>query len=531
MLIFLGFSMIAVFMYLILSKRLAPTLALILVPLAFALVVSATGVGQLGKDGIVGSIMASVKDFAPTATLLFFAIIFFGTMIDVGLFDPLIRLILRAVGNDPVKLVVGTALLAGAVSLDGDGSTTFIITVSALLPIYLRLGMSPVTLTVVANLANGVLNILPWGGPTIRAATVLKVSPSALFNPMVPGMVLGIVAVIVLAYFLGRSERKRLAAAGRTLDLVTQPGPDMASALDPNRPTLRPKLIWFNLALTVALLTLLGLDVLPLALVFIAATAIALVVNFPMQEDQLASIKSHATSIVSVVAMVFAAAVLVGVLSGTGMVTAMAKGIVAAVPAPLGPWFAVITGLLSMPLTFFLTNDAFYFGILPILTEAAGHYGVTPVEMARASIVGQPVHMASPLVPALLLLVSLARVNLADHHRKVLWRAVVCSLVMLGTAIGLGVITIGGATLLSDNVRAMFGGPVAIVIYSLVAVIVGGVVVSRVRAWRRRPASAVHAEDVYAAVEPVEGLGTEAVVLEAEGVLANAEPATGKARA
>jgi citrate-Mg2+:H+ or citrate-Ca2+:H+ symporter, CitMHS family len=470
MLIFLGFSMIAVFMYLILAKRLTPTLALVLVPLSFALVVTATGVGQPGEDGVVDSIMSSIKDFAPTATLLFFAIIFFGTMIDVGLFDPLIRFILKAVRNDPVRLVVATAVLAGVVSLDGDGSTTFIITVSALLPIYLKLGMSPVVLTVVANLANGVLNILPWGGPTIRAATVLKVSPSELFNPMVPGMVAGILTVVGLAYLLGRSERKRLLASGRTLsnvassmtkvpvgagagsgsvglgpddDRADTPSNDLVSSLDPNRPTLRPKLIWFNLGLTVALLTLLGLDVLPLSLVFIGATAVALVVNFPKPEEQLASIKSHATSIVSVVAMVFAAAVLVGVLSGTGMVSAMANGIVAAVPPELGPWFAVITGVLSMPLTFFLTNDAFYFGILPILTEAAGHYGIAPVEMARASIVGQPVHMTSPLVPAMLLLVSLARVNLADHHKKVIWRSVVCSLVMLATAVGLGVIPVG----------------------------------------------------------------------------------------
>jgi citrate-Mg2+:H+ or citrate-Ca2+:H+ symporter, CitMHS family len=474
MLIALGFSMIAVFMYLILTKRLTPTLALVLVPLTFALVVSGTGIGAPTEDGVVDSIMDSIKSFAPTAALLFFAIIFFGTMIDVGLFDPLIRFVLKAVRNDPVRLVVFTAVLAGVVSLDGDGSTTFIITVSALLPIYLKLGMSPVVLTVVANLANGVLNILPWGGPTIRAATVLDVSPSELFNPMVPGMVLGILTVVVLAYFLGRSERRRLLASGRTLDRVaeslrkvpvgagvggsTGTGPvgdgdqrqaddaahaDIVSSLDPNRPTLRPKLIWFNLGLTVALLTLLGLDILPLALVFIAATAVALVVNFPKQDDQVAAIKSHASSIVSVVAMVFAAAVLVGVLSGTGMVTAMANGIVAAVPPALGPWFAVITGVLSMPLTFFLTNDAFYFGILPILTEAAAHYGIAPVEMARASIIGQPVHMTSPLVPALLLLVSLARVNLADHHKKVIWRSVVCSLVMLATAICFGVIPIG----------------------------------------------------------------------------------------
>src|SRR5919106_5265533 len=218
MLITLGFSMIAVFMYLILTKRLTPMVALILVPLTFAALAGAFGITGQADEGVVDSIMTAVGDFAPTAVLLFFAIIYFGLMIDVGLFDPLIRFVLRVVGNDPVRLVVCTAVLAGIVSLDGDGSTTFIITVSALLPIYLKLGMSPVVLTVVANLANGVLNIVPWGGPTVRAATVLNVSASDLFNPMVPGMVAGMVAVIVLAYFLGRSERKRLRASGRTLE-------------------------------------------------------------------------------------------------------------------------------------------------------------------------------------------------------------------------------------------------------------------------------------------------------------------------
>ena len=139
-----------------------------------------------------------------------------------GLFDPLIRLILRVVGNGPVRLVIGTAVLAGVVSLDGDGSTTFIITVSALLPIYLKLGMSPVVLTVVACLANGVLNIVPWGGPTVRAATVLKVSPNDLFIPMVPGMIAAMATVLVLAFLMGRSEKKRLLASGRTLESVSE---------------------------------------------------------------------------------------------------------------------------------------------------------------------------------------------------------------------------------------------------------------------------------------------------------------------
>ena len=145
MLVGLGFTMIAVFMYLILSKRLTPVLALILVPVAFGILSVAIGAAIIPEDpgSVSDAIMDAIENFAPTAALLFFAIIYFGLMIDVGLFDPLIRFILKVVGNDPVRLVIGTAVLAGAVSLDGDGSTTFIITVSALLPIYLRLGHEP----------------------------------------------------------------------------------------------------------------------------------------------------------------------------------------------------------------------------------------------------------------------------------------------------------------------------------------------------------------------------------------------------
>ena len=144
MLVALGFLMVAVFMYLIMSKRATPVVGLIAVPVAF-------GVAAGAGFGIGDMITDAIKALAPTAALLFFAIIFFGIMIDVGLFDPLVKQILRLVRNDPMKLVVGTAVLAMVVSLDGDGSTTFIIVTSAMLPLYLKLKVSPVVLTVVAG--------------------------------------------------------------------------------------------------------------------------------------------------------------------------------------------------------------------------------------------------------------------------------------------------------------------------------------------------------------------------------------------
>lgn len=482
-LVILGFAMILTFMTLIMIGRLTPMVAMLLVPTIFGLIAGAgLGMGDMVLD--------AVRDMAPTAALLMFAIMFFGIMIDVGLFDPLIRVITRLLHDDPAKVVLGTAVLAGVVSLDGDGSTTFIITTSAMLPIYLRLGMSPVVLTCVAGLINGTMNILPWGGPTVRAAAALGLDPAEVFVPMIPSLIAGVAIVFVFAWLLGLSERKRLGRidssrfggsgvgsdgasnsgggsgsngcaprhtplpSGGTLVDVQEPqvatsvnlnDDDMAEAmtdtmLDPYRPTLRPKLLWFNALLTAVVMVLLVADIFPLAFIFMIGAGLALAVNFPKIKDQASEMVAHSSSIVGVVSMVLAASVLVGVLNGTGMVDAMASWITTVIPNSMGPHLAVITGVLSIPMTFFMSNDAFYFGILPVLSESAAHYGIAPAEMARASITGQPVHMQSPLVPAILLLVSLAKVNLGDHHKKVLWRATIVSLVMLLVAVIIGVV-------------------------------------------------------------------------------------------
>ncbi len=181
MLSVLGFSMIIVFMALIMSKKMHPVTALILIPLAFALMAGAgAGAGKM--------MIAGVRKIAPTAMMLLFAIMYFGIMINVGLFDPLVTYILRLVKGDPLKILVGTVLLTGVVALDGDGSTTFMIVCTAMMPLYDRLGISRITLAVIALMTNNVLNIIPWGGPTARVIAALGLEANEVFVPLVPGM-------------------------------------------------------------------------------------------------------------------------------------------------------------------------------------------------------------------------------------------------------------------------------------------------------------------------------------------------------
>jgi CitMHS family citrate-Mg2+:H+ or citrate-Ca2+:H+ symporter len=166
MLALAGFAMIVTFMVLIMTNRLSAITALLLVPVLFALL---TGFGpQMGPMMLDG-----IKNIAPTGVMLVFAILYFGLMTDAGLFDPIIDRIRRVAHGDPLKIIVGTALLALFVSLDGDGATTYIIVVTAMLPLYRRLGISPLILTAMNMLVGGVMNILPWGGPTARAMSVL----------------------------------------------------------------------------------------------------------------------------------------------------------------------------------------------------------------------------------------------------------------------------------------------------------------------------------------------------------------------
>lgn len=435
---FLAYAMIVVFMALIMTKRMSVLTALVLVPIVFG-VIGGFGpkLGPMMLDGI--------KALAPTGVMLAFAILYFALMIDVGLFDPVVRLVVRLVGGDPQKIVVGTAVLALFVSLDGDGSTTYLVTTTALLPLYTRLKMDRLVLACVIMQAGGVMNILPWGGPTARAATALKLDMAQVFPPLVPAMAVGAAFVIFVAWLLGRRERARLGViSGETLRGLNASMAESGAAAGDDDRIRRPKLIWVNFALTAALLTILIAGVLPLSVLFLIAFALALLINYPNPEDQKARLAANAANAIAVVAVIFAAGIFTGILSGTKMVDAIAASVVQIVPPALGPYFAVITGVLSMPFTFFLSNDAFYFGVLPILSEAASHYGISAAEMARASLVGQPVHLLSPLVPSTYLLVGLCKVEFGDHQKRTLLWTVASSMLMLLVSLLLGVIPLVG---------------------------------------------------------------------------------------
>lgn len=428
MLALLGYGMVVTFMILIMSKRMTAFTSLIIIPLVFGLI---GGFGpQLGDFAIEG-----VKGVSKTSAMLLFAILYFGIMINAGLFDPLVKFTVKAVKGDPLKVLVGTAILAAIVSLDGDGTTTTMIVCSALIPVYDKLKIKKLYLATILILQNSIMNLIPWGGPTARVMSVLKLEAGEVLAPLLPGMAIAVLYVIGVAYYIGLKERKRLG--------VTEIDSAQLAALteitDPEELALkRPKLILLNLALTVSMVTILIMDVIPSAIIFQVGTALALLINYPKLSTQRDLIEKHGASAVQVIAMVLAAGVFMGVLTESKMAEAMATHMVSVIPTGLAPHFAFISALISIPGTFFLSNDAFYFGVLPVLAETGAAYGFSALQIGVATLMGQAFHLISPLVAFIYLLLQLTGVDMGEWQRSVAKWAIGIFVIFVAAAVAVG---------------------------------------------------------------------------------------------
>ena len=418
---FLGFAMIIVFMALIMAKKLSPFTSLILVPVAFGLLAG------YGWDTL-GYAMDGIKSVASTFAMMTFAILYFGVMLTAGMFDPMVDHVVAWCKGDPLKVLVGTAVLAAFVSLDGDGTTTVMICCTAMIPIYNRLKIKKIYLATLIILQNCIMNLIPWGGPTARVMSVMKLDAGEILAPLVPGMVLSAIYVVGVSYYLGLKERKRLGVANAAASEVHK-----VEVSPEEQEWKRPKLILFNLALTAAVIVSLIMGLASSAILFGVGTAIALVVNYPDQKVQ--------RKVISVVMMVLGAGVLMGILNGpedAGMSNAIAQFLVSVIPESLGRYFAVIIAVISAPGTYLLNNDAFYYGVLPPLAATAEAYGFTSLQIGFAALMGQAFHFLSPLEPFIYLLMDQTEITLAQYQGYIFRWCVGIFVIFMAMGLALG---------------------------------------------------------------------------------------------
>ncbi|WP_423983870.1 CitMHS family transporter [Granulicatella adiacens] len=446
-----AYVMMAIFMYIIMKKKMSPFTALVLIPLIFAIILVATGqvqdvnIGTLIRQGLFGNNskdkLTAMKGTAETGVMLLFAILYFSTMLDAGLFDPITNKMIRFAKGDPMKVLMATSIVAAAVSLNGDGTTTTLICCSAFVPIYKKLDMKLMNLGVLVILQNTIMNLLPWGGPTARAMSVLGVEADILAY-LAPGMILSVLYVIfVVARSMGKKERARLGIQ----ELTDAELDELTTITDPEvLEKRRPKNFVINAIMTIVLIGWLvagsfidAIEVKPVVL-FLVGTGLALMINYPDLKAQAKCIGDNAGDAVQVVLLVFAAGVFMGLFQGTGMATALTNSIVQIIPQQLAGFWSLIIAIISVPGTFFLTNDGFYYGVLIPFAEIGRQYGFTDMQMALASLMGQAFHLLSPLVAFIYLLLRLTGLDMGEWQKESAKYAAVIFVIFVVTIVLMG---------------------------------------------------------------------------------------------
>ncbi|WP_040226317.1 CitMHS family transporter [Bhargavaea cecembensis] len=440
----IGFLIILVIVALLISGRVTPIVAMVLPPIIGALIAgfAFAEIGDFFNDG--------VKSVISVAVMFIFAIIFFGILQDVGLFEPLINKMVAFSRGNVIIVSLVTVLIAMVAHLDGSGASTFLITVPALLPVYKRLKMNPYLLLLLVGGAASIMNMLPWAGPLGRVASVLEMDVTELWRPLIPVQLIGIVIMIIIAVLLGLREQRRITKAYGSLEAaaaIDVPADDPFSGgveTDSEARSLaRPKLIWFNAVLAVAVIGLLVWGIVPAGLAFMIGVSIALPVNYPKVNDQMARIRAHAPSALTMASIILAAGLFLGILNGTGMLDAIAGDVVTVMPGAIAPYLHIIIGVLGLPFDLILSTDAYYFGLFPVVEQIAAGFGIDSLSTAYSMIVGNIVGtFVSPLAPGVWLALGLSGLEMGKHLRYSFFWMWGIALILLFASVLIGVIAV-----------------------------------------------------------------------------------------
>ena len=150
------------------------------------------------------------------------------------------------------------------------------------------------------------------------------------------------------------------------------------------------------------------------AVLFVLGTAVALTVNYGSSELQRGRVDAHARAAVMMAAILLAAGAFTGIMTGSGMLKAMALSVAHVGTRVDGDPHAVRARTrLDAPQPPLRPGLVLSLGALPVVAEVGRTLGVPAIQFGQAALLGQMTtgFPVSPLTPATFLVVGLTGID------------------------------------------------------------------------------------------------------------------------
>ena len=353
-------------------KRLPTQFILCIVPVICGLVLG-FNITELG-DMIMNQVSTAMKS---AGYMILFAMIYFTMLGETWMFDTLIKSFLKlSHGKLNVYLVmIITSVIAAMGMLTATVATAYLIVFPIMLPIYKKMKFDHASAMIIAQTAIAGMCFVPWGIAVVNSSVFAGVDPMELSRRLVPVAICFIPAIILQWIYFGYVHKKQ--GGLMTIDWSAE---ESKTQDEKQNEMARPKLFWFNLILFIAVIVMLVKSVMPSYMIFILASALTILVDYPKGGDQKKLISKAGGRFFNTIQQLIGISFFIGIFQGTGMTEALATTIVSNVPEFLTRYIHIILAM-SMLLVIRYIPNKIYNSMYPVLISVGSRFGLAGTDV------------------------------------------------------------------------------------------------------------------------------------------------------
>ena len=379
-----------------------------------------------------------------TGYMLLFGLIYFVMLTETGMFDVMVNAVMKLIGNrlNVVGVMILTSVLGGIAYLTANMSTTYLIVFPIVIPLYKKFKIDRNFAFIICQTAVAAMCWLPWGIGVIMSATMAGTNAETLAQASIPWGACFIPAILLQYVYFAWRHKKEHGTLGLSKGAEDQKAENQATQ---EKEFARPELFWINFLIFILVVVALAVFKVPSYLVFIAASMVTAMINYPKNFGQIWN--KAGMTFFNVLIMLLAICFYLAIFNAApedgsklSMVASLAQLLESIFPAFLLKYMHIIFLLLAVPIIYFVPYQL-YNALYPLFISVGAAFGLSPIAIIAPFVCNLALATSvTPMNSATFVGCSLIEKEVGPYTRQAAPIMFVTNLIVVLTALLTGVL-------------------------------------------------------------------------------------------